>query len=92
MKKMAKKYADQDDEDRELAILALQGSQKNKNKNKKRGGGNKAHTLGVGSSNQAKVAAETTALLVRDAGEVVHKIPKDVKEVLAKCLRPKRER
>jgi len=86
MKKIAKKYADQDDEDRELAILALQGTQKNKKK--KKGGSN---IIGAESSSQAKVAAETTALLVRDAGEVVNKLPKDVSEVLAKCLRPKGE-
>ncbi len=86
LKKMAKKYADQDDEDRELAILALQGTQKKDKKNKKKGGNMMS---GVESSSQAKVAAETTALLVRDTREVVDKLSKDITEILAKCLSPK---
>jgi hypothetical protein len=79
MKKIAKKYADQDEEDRELALQALQGSQKEKRKGRKNV--NIQSTAG-----QAHVAAETQALLVRDSQEVVHKLPKEVREILEKCL------
>ncbi len=88
MKKISKKYADQDDEDRELALLALQGCQKKKDKNKK---GSKINHNAQSNTSQAKVAAETAALLVRDSGELVENLPKDIRDILAKCLTPKGE-
>lgn len=79
LKKMAKKYSDQDDEDRELALLALQGGTKKK---KKKGGRNTE----AESANQMKAAAETTNLLVRDAKEFVDKLPDEVSDTLAKIV------
>lgn len=79
LKKISKKYSDQDDEDRELALLALQGGTKNK---KKKGGRN----LEAESASQMKAAAETTALLVRDATEFVDKLPTEVRDYLAKTV------
>ena len=79
LKKKAKKYADQDDEDRELAFLALQGGSKKK---KKKGGRNTE----AESMNQMKAAAETTDLLIRDAKEFVDKLPLKVSEILAKIV------
>jgi len=86
MKKMSKKYADQDDEDRELALLALQGSQKEKTKGKK---GSKNNSTIQPSASQAKVAAETAALLVRDSAEVIEKLDKEIQDILRQCLQSK---
>jgi len=77
--KKSKKYADQDDEDKELAMLALQGGTKIK---KKKGGRN----LEAESASQMKAAAETAALLVRDATEFVDKLPEEVRDSLAKTV------
>jgi len=79
LKKKSKKYADQDDEDRELAILALQGGTKDK---KKKGGRN----IEAESMSQMKAAAETAALLVKDATEFVYKLPEEVRDSLAKTV------
>lgn len=79
LKKISKKYADQDEEDRELALLVLQGSTKEK---KKKGGRN----VQAESTSQIKAAAETVALLVRDASEVIDKVPPTVREYLAKAV------
>lgn len=78
-KKISRKYADQDEEDRELALLVLQGSTKEK---KSKGGRN----IQAESTSQIKAAAETLALLVRDASEVIDKIPVNVREYLAKAI------
>mmetsp|Transcript_4509 Transcript_4509/g.8679 ORF Transcript_4509/g.8679 Transcript_4509/m.8679 type:complete len:1337 (+) Transcript_4509:102-4112(+) len=78
-KKISKKYSDQDEEDRELALLVLQGSTKEK---KKKGGRN----VQAESTSQIKAAAETVALLVRDASEVIDKVPTNVREYLAKAV------
>ena len=82
LKKIAKKYGDQDDQDRELALFALQGTKKGQ---KKKGGRN----LEAESENQIKAAAETLGLLIRDAKDFVDKLPNDVADVLAKCVRTK---
>jgi hypothetical protein len=82
MKKIAKKYGDQDDQDRELALFALQGSKKGQ---KKKGGRN----IEAESENQIKAAAETLGLLIRDAKDFVDKLPTDVADVLAKCVMTK---
>jgi len=85
MKKIAKKYADQDDEDRELAAIALQGGEKmTKKKNKKKGGRLNAN---VESLNQLKAAAETTSLLIKNAEDVVDsKLSQEVRTILAVCV------
>lgn len=82
MKKAAKKYADQDDEDRELAVLALHGGEK-KVKNKI-----SLHTKEL-SEVQERAAAETKALLVKDAAQVAEALPVDVRALLAKCVTTK---
>lgn len=79
LKKISKKYADQDEEDRELALLVLQGSTKEK---KKKGGRN----MQAESTSQIQAAAETVALLVRDASEVIDKVSSNVREYLAKAV------
>lgn len=86
MKKIAKKYADQDEEDRELAIMALQGGEKlTKKQRKKKKGGRPGANLG--STNQLKAASDTTTLLIRNAEEVVdEKLSQDVRAVLAECV------
>ncbi|CAB9515922.1 export mediator factor NEMF [Seminavis robusta] len=79
-KKAARKYADQDDEDRELAMLALQGGEKVKKANKDK------RNVGPASEEQKQAAAETTALLVKDAAEFAEKLPEDIRSVLADCV------
>lgn len=81
-KKKMRKYADQDDEDKELAILALQGGEKIKGGKKK--GGSAADV--IKSDSQMKAAAETTALLVRDPKEFIYKLPEEVVDLLSKCV------
>jgi len=82
MKKIAKKYGDQDEQDRDLALFALQGSKKGQ---KKKGGRN----IEAESENQIKAAAETLGLLIRDAKDFVDKLPTEVADVLAKCVTTK---
>ena len=82
IKKIAKKYADQDDEDRKLAIQALQGGEKLKKNSKK----NKRQNEGAKSSEQVQAAAETTALLVRDTRDVVEKLSEEIRKILAQCV------
>ena len=79
-KKVMKKYADQDEEDRELAMLALQGGEKIKKSNKDK------RTVAPTTEEQKQAAAETAALLVKDASEVAEKLPEDIRAVLAKCV------
>jgi hypothetical protein len=79
MKRAQKKYEDQDDEDRELAMLALQGGEKSKKKNRKRDQGPETET-------QRKVAAETAELLVKDSSKVAAGLPEDVRSILADCV------
>jgi len=80
-KKMMRKYADQDDEDRELAMLALQGGEK---VNKKKTAGSKRDPKV--SEKQQEVAAETVALLVKDASSVADQLADEVRSVLAECV------
>lgn len=83
MKRVRKKYGDQDAEDKEFAMLALQGGEKSKKKFDK----------GVETENetQRQVAAETVALLVKDASETAAKLPKTVQSLLAECVRVKKD-
>ena len=78
MKKMMKKYADQDDEDRELALLALHAGEKDKGRDKK-----KAPTI---NESEKEAAAETVAILKKDAAEVAATLPPSIRNVLAECV------
>ena len=82
LKRAAKKYADQDEEERELALLALHAGEK---KTKKSGGGSKNNNAPV-SAAQEKVAAETAALLVKDPKKVAEQLPDVVRDILAECV------
>lgn len=79
MKRAQKKYEDQDDEDFELAMLALQGGEKSKKQVGKRDQGPETET-------QRKVAAETTDLLVKDSSKVAAGISEEVRSILAECV------
>jgi hypothetical protein len=80
LKRAAKKYADQDDEDRELALLALHaGEKKDKRTNGKKTGA-------PISAAQEKIAAETAALLVKNPEKVAQGLPDSVRDVLAECI------
>ena len=85
-KRIAKKYADQDDEDRELALLVLHGNQ-NENqekKTKKKSSSNVAAPKK--SSLQIKAAEETLTLLLKDTSKVAEKLPSEVRSILASCV------
>ena len=77
---MMKKYADQDEEDRELAMLALQGGEKSQKKKKT------SKRDAIVSEKQQQVAAETVALLVKDASTVAEQLPDEVRSILAECV------
>jgi hypothetical protein len=77
-KRMAKKYADQAEEDRELAMLALHAGEKEKKKEKK-----KAPEI---SETEKEAAAQTMAILKKDAALVAEQLPEPVREILAKCV------
>jgi NFACT protein C-terminal domain len=79
-KKVLKKYADQDEEDRELAMMALQGGEKVKKASKDK------RNMGPTSEEQKQAAAETAALLVKDAAQFADKLPEDVRSILAECV------
>lgn len=79
-KRAAKKYADQDEEDRELALLALHAGEK---KDKKKGGKNANVEV---SAEQEQVAAETKAMLVKDPEQVAAQLPDKVRNVLSECI------
>ena len=78
LKRMAKKYADQDEEDRELAMIALHAGEKDKNKDKK-----KAPEI---SEKGKEAAAETIAILKKDSAAIAAKLPQQVQDTLAKCV------
>ncbi len=91
LKKM-KKYADkQDDEDRELAMLALQGN-KEEGKDKKKRGGKKSNQnqarFNVKTSEvQSKANDLTTALLVKDPESVAKELLSEkVRKVMVEAL------
>ena len=79
-KRAAKKYSHQDDEDRELALLALHAGEK---KGKTRSGKNTKVQV---SAEQEKVAAETAALLVKDPEKVAEQLPEQVRQILSECI------
>jgi len=79
LKKAAKKYSDQDDEDRELALLALHGGEK---KRKSTG----SVVTKIVSESQEKAAAQTKALLIKDAIEIAETLSDEAKALLADCV------
>jgi predicted ribosome quality control (RQC) complex YloA/Tae2 family protein len=84
IKKAAKKYAEQDDEDRDLAMLALQGG---KNKHKSMGSLNKKPMLkGSFSDAQEKAAADTSALLRKDPSKLAGALDNHVQSLLEECV------
>eukprot|EP00536_Pseudo-nitzschia_multiseries_P015154 jgi/Psemu1/217046/e_gw1.831.20.1 len=78
LKRMAKKYADQDDEDRELALIALHAGEKLKKKDQK-----KEPQI---SEKGKEAAAETIAILTKDSTAIAAKLPQQVQDSLAKCV------
>ena len=81
MKRAAKKYQDQDDEDRELAMLALHGGEK---RSRKKGKGSRQ--VEEETSTQLKAASEAAELLMKDASKVADKLVEDIRETLASCV------
>ena len=83
MKRAALKYADQDDEDRELALLVLHGGEKKEKEKKGKHGKHVAPT----SVTQEKAAADTATLLVKNSKAVAEQfLPVVVRNVLAECV------
>jgi hypothetical protein len=78
-KRAMKKYADQDEDDRELALLLLQGGEKIK-------GGKDESKAEDPSQAQQLAAAETAAVLVKDSSEVAKRLSDDVRSLLAQCV------
>lgn len=80
LKRVMKKYGDQDEEDRQLAMLALQGGEKTK----KKGAGSKKKPEAT--DTQLKVAEETASMLIKDPFEVANSLPEKVRSILAECI------
>ena len=81
-KRAQKKYSEQDEEDRALAMMALQGGESFK-KGKKGGGSRIAATV---SEIQQKAGADTVALLVRDSKDIAYTLDTSVQDILAECV------
>jgi predicted ribosome quality control (RQC) complex YloA/Tae2 family protein len=79
MKRMAKKYADQDEEDRELALLLLKGGEKDKRQNNKK----KVPQI---NEKEREAAADTISLLTKDSTAIAEQLPATVRDALAKCI------
>ena len=89
LKKKQRKYANQDDEDRELAISILQGGEKNYldldgSKKKKKKGGHTNKPAPLQSISQQKIEQATRDMLVKDSSSVAEKMDPDVLSVLKK--------
>lgn len=78
MKRMTKKYADQDEEDRELAMMALHSGEKIKAKDRK-----KAPEI---NETAKEAAAQTVAILKKDSEIIAQRLPEEVQGYLAKCV------
>ena len=76
-----KKYADQDEEDRKLAMLALQGGESTK-KGKKKG----SKIIAKDSETQQKAEEAAKQLLVRDSKKIADNLDESVKGILASCV------
>ncbi|KAL7538662.1 hypothetical protein ACHAWF_006173, partial [Thalassiosira exigua] len=78
-----KKYAEQDDEDRELAMMALQGGEGTSKKNRR---GKGSRIVKADSEAQKKASEEAVALLVRDSEEAAKALGESVRGVLSECV------
>lgn len=78
MKRMSKRYADQDDEDRELAMLALHAGEKVKSNDRKR--------VPEISKTEKEAAAQTLAILKKDSSVVAARLPDEVRQILSQCV------
>jgi len=78
LKRMAKKYADQDDEDRELALIALHAGEKPEKKDHR-----KEPEVSVKGK---EAAAQTIAILKKDSAAIAAKLPQQARDSLAKCV------
>jgi predicted ribosome quality control (RQC) complex YloA/Tae2 family protein len=79
VKKAARRYADQDEEDKELALMALHGGERRFRERTK-------SAPKPTSEIQALAGAETQALLVKNAADVAASLPEEVKIILAECV------
>ena len=77
MKRIAQKYADQDEEDRELALLALHAGEKDKKKQEK---GPDISEM------EQEAAAQTIAILKKDSALVAEQLAPAARDLLAKCV------
>ena len=82
VKRAKKRYGEQDDEDRELVMLALHGGESKKNDKKEM----VSQRAGSDSATQIRAAEETLALLVRDSQVVAETLDENVRQSLAKCV------
>lgn len=80
MKKLALKYADQDEEDRELAMRALHGGEMKKTKDRQH-----LSKLSLTETQQA-IANETKSLLIKDSAHLAKSLAVEVHNVLALCI------
>ena len=80
-KKRASKYADQDDEDKELALFVLQG-RSDKKINKKKG----SQIFQPKNKTQVEAANAATALLVKNTEEIAKKFNDQVQNILGSCV------
>ena len=84
LKKMAKKYADQDDEDRALALMALHGGEK---RHRDDAEGNTTNDETGKDTLQSQAASQTAALLVKNPEEVAQEVlSKDLYALLSECI------
>ena len=84
-KKRATKYADQDEDDRELALFALQGRNNKKKSNRSKG----SQIIKPKSQTQVEAASAATALLVKKVEDVVEKLDSEVRNILGRCVEVK---
>lgn len=82
VKRAKKRYSEQDDEDRELVMLALHAGESSKKDKKGKG----SQRVGSDSATQKKAAEQTVALLVRDSQTVAETLDENVQQILAKCV------
>lgn len=78
LKKMTKKYANQDDDDREMALLALHAGEKTKRESKKR--------IPQISEKEKVAAADTIAILKKDSVAISEQFSEPVRTSLSRCI------
>mmetsp|Transcript_5106 Transcript_5106/g.14375 ORF Transcript_5106/g.14375 Transcript_5106/m.14375 type:complete len:1050 (-) Transcript_5106:494-3643(-) len=83
LKRQKQRYADQDDEDRELALLLLQGGGGKKGRKQQRD----LAEMEPQNETEVHVGAETVAILGKDSSQVADKLSEAVRSKLIECLR-----